>query len=175
MFQTRYFLNPKRHKELKSLSVLGKIRNILQQPFIKLGLWLGFQHIDYSYVHGNKSRLTIGSGCSTMNTLFNVISGDITIGSDTLFAHNCMVLTGTHNFIDGLRGDLHETPLKETPSSGNDIVIGKGCFFGSGSIVLGGVTIGDNVTIASGAVVVYDLPSDIMVAGIPAKPLKRGE
>lgn len=171
MFKTRYFLNPKRQEELSSLSVMGKIRSILQQPFIKLGLWLGFQHIDYSYVHGEKSRISIGDGCSTMNTLFNVISGDITIGDNTLFSHNCMVLTGTHNFFDGQRGDLHDPPIPETPSFGNDIIIGNGCFFGSGSIVLGGVTIGDNVTVGSGAVVLSDIPSNSTALGIPAKAL----
>ena len=173
MITSRYFINPKRKKELSSLSILGRIRMIFQRPIISLGLWLGFQHIDYSYVHGDKSRIQIGHGCSTMNTLFNVISGDITIGSDTLFAHNCMVLTGTHNFIDGLRGDLHSPPLEETPTEGNDIEIGSGCFFGSGSIVLGNVNIGDNVIIAAGAVVVDDIPSNSIAVGIPAKVLKK--
>ena len=66
MFSSRYFINPKRKKELSSLSILGRIRMIFQRPIISLGLWLGFQHIDYSYVHGDKSRIQIGHSWATM-------------------------------------------------------------------------------------------------------------
>ena len=72
-----------------------------KNKLILIGLYLGFRNINYSYVHGNKSRIKIGKNCSTMNTIFNSISGDISIGNDTIFGHNCMVLTGTHKFIDG--------------------------------------------------------------------------
>ena len=48
------------------------------------------------------------------------------------------------------------------PTIGNNVRVA------SGAIVLGDITIGDNVTIAAGAVVVKDVPSNCMVAGNPA-------
>lgn len=47
-------------------------------------------------------------------------------------------------------------------------IIGNNVRVATGAIVLGDITIGDNVTIAAGAVVVKDVPSNCMVAGNPA-------
>ena len=170
MFTTNYFLNPRRRQ---GLSVRSRIKLWLQNPFIHFGLWCGFQNIEYSYVHGDKRRVVLGKNCSTMNTIFNVISGTIHVGDDTIFTHNCMVLTGTHNFVNGIRGDLHNPPIPETPSEGRDIHIGTGCFIASGVIILGNVTIGDNVIVGSGSVVSKDIPGHCFAAGVPAKVIHR--
>lgn len=50
--------------------------------------------------------------------------------------------------------------------------IGSKCFIGAGAKILGGVIIGDNVTIAPNAVVVKDVPDNCIVAGVPAKIIK---
>ena len=121
MFKTNYFLNPKRNEQT---SLRVKVGFYTKLPLIKLGLWLGFQNIEYSYVHGCKSRLSLGMNCSTMNTIFNVISGDVSIGDDTLFGHNCMVLTGTHEFYDGRRASLSSAIIEETPVSVEILVLG---------------------------------------------------
>ncbi len=164
-----FFLNPKR---ATTHGWRQKLKRCLLYVPVQFGLYCGFQHIDYAYVHGSRSRVTLGKNCSTMNTVFNVISGDISIGDDTLFGHGCMVLTGIHEFFDGVRGDLHEPPMNETPSSGRDIHIGKGCFIGSGAIILGKVTIGDHVIIGAGSVVTKDIPSHCVAVGIPAHILR---
>lgn len=51
-------------------------------------------------------------------------------------------------------------------------VIGDNCFIGASAKVLGGVTIGNNVTIAPNAVVTKDVPDNAVVAGVPAKIIK---
>jgi len=166
MLNNKYFLNPKRY-EFNSLR--EKIGYYVKLPLVSLGLWLGFQNIEYSYVHGCKSRITLGKNCSTMNTIFNVISGNIIVGNDTLFGHNCMVLTGTHEFYNGRRASLNNPTLEETPVSGRDINIGEGCFIGSGVIIQGNVNIGSNVILGAGAVVTGNIPDNCFAAGIPAK------
>lgn len=50
--------------------------------------------------------------------------------------------------------------------------IGDNCFIGGGAKVIGNITIGDNVIIAPNAVVVKDVPSNCIVAGVPAKIIK---
>ena len=78
--------------------------------------------------------------------------GTIRIGPDTLFSHDCHVLTGTHQFWQGAAPAVRGFADPEVPTEGRDIIIGSGCFFGAAAIVMGPVTIGDNVVIAAGAV-----------------------
>lgn len=56
--------------------------------------------------------------------------------------------------------------------NGETPIIGDNCYIGASCKVLGGITIGDNVTIAPNAVVVKDVPSNSVVAGVPAKVIK---
>jgi acetyltransferase-like isoleucine patch superfamily enzyme len=154
--------------------VCDRIIHIFRQPFIEFATWLGFINIDYSYVHGDKNRLHLGENCSTTNTIFNVNSGDITIGNDTIFGHNCMLLTGTHEFFNGKRASLDkEALIDEVPINGRDILIGSGCFIGSGVTIIGPVKIGNNVIVGSGSVVVKDIADSCFVTGIPAKIMRK--
>lgn len=163
-----YFINPKRKKKHGFFQL---ILFYLKLPLINFGSYLGFLNIDYSFVNGNKSRIMIGDDCSTTNTIFNTVSGNITIGDDTIFGHNCMLLTGRHRFYKGRRAKLvaESGHFRETPESGFDIEIGKGCFIASGVIILAPVKIGDNVIIGAGSLVLKDVPSGCFVAGSPAK------
>lgn len=52
------------------------------------------------------------------------------------------------------------------PKIGNDVYIAKG------AIVIGGITIGNNVTIGANAVVTKPVPDNAIVAGVPAKILR---
>ena len=47
--------------------------------------------------------------------------------------------------------------------------IGNNCVLGPGSRILGSVTLGDNIFVGANAVVTHDMPSNSIVAGIPAK------
>jgi len=58
------------------------------------------------------------------------------------------------------------------------ITIGNDVWFGANVTVCPGVSIGDNVVVGAGSVVVKDLPSNSVCVGSPAKPircLKEGE
>jgi acetyltransferase-like isoleucine patch superfamily enzyme len=48
-------------------------------------------------------------------------------------------------------------------------VIEKGVLIGVGAIIVGPVIVGENATIAAGAVVTKDVPPNTTVAGVPAK------
>ncbi len=51
-------------------------------------------------------------------------------------------------------------------------VIGDNCYICSGSIILGGITIGDNVKIAHNTIIRKNVPSNSVVAGYPARIIK---
>lgn len=152
-----------------------KVLRLLLLPITRLGLLCGFPNVDYAYVHGRTSRLHVGQRCSIMNTTFNVISGDVYVGDDTLFSHDCYVLTGIHRFYNGKRAGIQpDSPIDEVPTEGRDIHIGRGCFIGAGASIIGGITIGDNVIVGAGAVVTSDVPEGSFVAGVPARVMTSG-
>jgi acetyltransferase-like isoleucine patch superfamily enzyme len=164
-----FILNHKRQEQW-ARSRRSRLRVAVQAPLVRLGVWCGFTNIDYAYVHGPPERLHLGRRCSTMNTLFNVVSGHIYVGDDVAFAHGCQVLTGEHRFFRGMRASFQaDSPYDEVPVEGNDIHIGDRCFVGSGAIILKNVTIGDDVRIGAHAVVNTDLPSGCFAVGIPAR------
>jgi acetyltransferase-like isoleucine patch superfamily enzyme len=53
------------------------------------------------------------------------------------------------------------------------IIIGNNVWIGMNSVVLPGVTIGDNVIIGANSVVTKDIPSNVIAAGNPCKPLRK--
>jgi acetyltransferase-like isoleucine patch superfamily enzyme len=53
------------------------------------------------------------------------------------------------------------------------IVIKKNAWIGAGAIILPGVTVGKNAIVAAGAVVNKDVADNTIVAGVPAKKIKK--
>lgn len=141
---------------------------ILKKYIVKLGFINYYIH----HIDGPKDRLIINGQYDEeypfVNTIFNTGSGTITLGDGIIFGHNCMVLTGKHNYeakdIDILRYDVPQ---------GRDIIIGDGCWIASGAMIMGGVTIGKHCVVAAGAVVTKDVPDYSFVAGVPAKIIKK--
>jgi len=52
-------------------------------------------------------------------------------------------------------------------------IIGNNVSLGCNVTIIGGVRIGDNVTVGAGSVVVKDVPDNCIVAGNPAKIIKQ--
>jgi len=53
--------------------------------------------------------------------------------------------------------------------------IGDDVWIGGNVTIVPGVTIGQNVVVAAGAVVTKDVPDNVLVGGVPAKILKHLE
>jgi acetyltransferase-like isoleucine patch superfamily enzyme len=100
-----------------------------------------------------------------------VSSARITIGENTIIGGSCKIWdTDFHpiNSIDRL--SKPEKNIKSEP-----IIIGKNCFIGANSLILKGVEIGDNVVVAAGSIVTKDVIKNTIVAGSPAKFIKKLE
>lgn len=54
-------------------------------------------------------------------------------------------------------------------------IIGNNVTVGANVVIIGNITIGDNVVIGAGAVVVKDVPSNVVVAGNPARVIRTLE
>jgi acetyltransferase-like isoleucine patch superfamily enzyme len=93
----------------------------------------------------------------------------ISIGARTLVGPHCSFYSGTHPLDPFLRNGI------KGPELGKPITIGEDCWFGGNVIVLPGVTIGRGVTIGAGSVVTKDVPAFHVVAGNPARILRKIE
>ena len=155
-----------------SRSVANRRRNIarkLMRPFLKY-------FYDTHFVMGSPERLKIGERSALANTLFNVSSGNITVGDRSIFGQGVMVITGRHEFRNGMRISLDPNEddgswggNSEVPKEGFDISIGNGVFVASGAIILGKCHIGNNCIVTAGAVVTKSFPDHSIIAGIPAR------
>lgn len=88
--------------------------------------------------------------------------GGITIGDGSLIGHGVVLATINHGFSPEERVDNY-------PAS---ITIGRNVWIGSHATVLPGVTIGNGAIVAAGAVVTKNVPSNMVVGGVPAKVIK---
>ncbi len=90
-----------------------------------------------------------------------------------------LITLGDHVSATAVRFETHDGGVwvmrNESPEIDivKPIAIGNNVFIGYGSVILPGVTVGDNSVIGAGSVVTKDVPSNTVVAGIPAKPIKN--
>jgi acetyltransferase-like isoleucine patch superfamily enzyme len=119
-------------------------------------------------VWGDPARVRIARSAKMVNTLFNVMSGTVTVGEHTFTGHNVSIITGTHDY-----HKLMERRMCDVPREGRDIRIGKGVWIGSNAVILGPCVIGDHAVIAAGAVVIDDVPAHAVVGGVPARMIRQ--
>jgi maltose O-acetyltransferase len=93
----------------------------------------------------------------------------VTIGCGSLLATDVKIYTLTHasNPDERLQDNQANSEYRYP------VTIGNNCWIGGGAIILPGVTIGNDVTVAAGAVVNKDVESRCLVAGVPARVVKR--
>lgn len=117
---------------------------------------------------GDSNRVSIDPSAQVNNTLFNVLSGTITVKEHAFFGQNVCLLTGTHP----INRPIHLRKL-EYPKEGRDIIIDEGAWLATNVTVIGPCRIGKKSVVAAGSVVTRDVPDYTIVAGIPAKAVGK--
>jgi acetyltransferase-like isoleucine patch superfamily enzyme len=114
-------------------------------------------------IYGDATRLHIDPTAVVNNALFNLSSGDITVGRHAFFGHNVAILTGTHDFTTFGR----ERQIA-VPKTGRDVSIGEGAWLASFAIVVGPCSIGEHAVVGVGSLVLDNVDPYTVVAGSPA-------
>lgn len=133
--------------------VFGKIgKNV----FIDYGVYFRFpSKIEIS------DEVTIGTGTKFFPSFHNkdakiIIKNNVRIGPDVYFL-----------------GAGHDYKYLNLPDTGDTIIVEKNVWIGAKSIVTQGVVIHEGAVVAAGSVVTKDVKAYTVVAGIPAKFIKK--
>ncbi|KAH7558829.1 maltose O-acetyltransferase-like protein [Bipolaris maydis] len=93
----------------------------------------------------------------------------ITVGSRTLVGPNCSFYSGTHPLDPAVRNGT------QGPELGKEIHVGEDCWIGGNVCILPGVTIGKGSVVGAGSVVTKSVPDFTVVAGNPARFIRKIE
>ena len=100
------------------------------------------------------------------NYNFIVLDGNyVRIGDNVWIAPNVGIYAAGHplDVEDRIGGEEYAFP----------VTIGDNVWIGGGVTIIGGVTIGKNAVVAAGSVVIRDVPPDTLVAGNPARVVRK--
>ena len=119
-------------------------------------------------IYGDPARLHVHPTAIVNNALFNLSSGDISIGEYAFLGHNVSVLTGTHDWTKF--GAERQVAV---PDSGRDVVIEEGAWVSSNVVLVAPCRIGAHSVVGVASLVLGDVEPYTVVAGSPAKVLRQ--
>lgn len=121
---------------------------------------IGINHRCILSTHEESAQIIIGQNCGFSGTTIGSFKS-ITIGNNVRCGANT-VITDSDWHLDDPRSGLP-----------NAVLIGNNVWLGYGTIVLKGVSIGENTVIGAGSVVTRDIPANVVAAGNPCKVIKQ--
>ena len=92
---------------------------------------------------------------------------EVYIGNNVMIGPNTLITTVGHPLSPKGRRQYH--------AFAQQVRIGNDVWIGGNVTILPGVTIGNNVVVAAGAVVTKDVPDNTLVGGVPARKIKEIE
>ena len=116
---------------------------------------------------GDRAEVRIGNYCSIVGAIV-VTDGDLEIGDYTFIAHDVVI---ADSFAAVPPGAALRSPSAERLATR----IGSNVWVGARAILLGGTVLGDNCVVGAASVVEGEFPADCLVAGNPARVVRRIE
>jgi len=142
-------------------------RNVKLSPFVNLyGCEIGDETKIGAFVEVQKNA-RIGSRCKISSHSF--ICEGVSIEDCVFIGHGVMFINDTYPRAANPNGALQT----EADWKVETTLIKKGASIGSGSTILCNVTVGENAIVGAGSVVTKDVPANVIVAGNPARFLRK--
>jgi maltose O-acetyltransferase len=114
----------------------------------------------------NPNNITLGNNVVIGTNVVLGAASPIILGDNVRISRDVMIETAGLNFQDN---------APPYPHISQSIEISRGVWIGARAIILGGIHIGENAVIASGALVNKDVPANVIVAGVPARIVGKGK
>lgn len=123
----------------------------------------------YNFREMPQSGIKIGRNCLIGEYTIIRGQGGVTIGDRVYTSPLTQIIAVNHIFDDPDRSFIDQGITAEGITIEDDV------WLGAGAVVTDGVHIGKGAVVAAGAVVTKDVPCQTVVAGVPAKPIKKIE
>lgn len=147
----RWSIAPRLRARLYALFGAKIGKNVRIYEIQLFNLQTGFRNLQIA------DNVHIGPGCKLD------LERQLFIGSRSTLSPGVTVLTHSDP------GSFHGSKLvKHYPFCAEPVSIGNDCWLGANVTILAGVTIADFSVVAAGSVVTADVPSGVVVAGVPA-------
>ena len=134
---------------------------LLQKLFGKVG---ANPYVEPNIFCGFGWNISVGDNFFANNDCVFVDPGKITFGDNVLIGPQCGFYTADHPIHSYWRNQLYEYA--------RPITVGNNVWFGGHCTVLPGVTIGNDVVIGAGSVVVHDIPDNVVAVGNPCRVVR---
>ena len=137
---------------------IGLLRELLGSAGTELWIEPPF-FCDYGYNIHLGDRVYINFNCCILDVM------KVEIGNNVLLGPQVQIYTATHPLDAKTRASQLEY--------GKPVTIGNDVWIGGGAIIFPGVTLGNGVVVGAGSVVTKDVSDHLLVAGNPAKVIRK--
>lgn len=121
----------------------------------------------FNWHHSGPSGLKIGKECFIGDETLMDLYEPIILEDQVTIAQRVVILTH-------LNVGYKNHPLQKFfPRHSKPVIFRKGSVVGAAATILPGVTIGPKAFVAAGSVVTKDVPANTLVAGVPAKKIRK--
>ena len=114
-----------------------------------------------------QKKATVGKNCKISSHTF--VCEGVTIEDNVFIGHGVMFINDSYPRAANADGSLQT----EADWKVEHTRICKGASVGSGATILSNVTVGENALVGAGSVVTKDVPANTIVAGNPARVLRK--
>lgn len=111
----------------------------------------------------------VGKNCKISSHTF--VCEGVTIEDEVFIGHGVTFINDTYPRATTAVGE----PQTESDWKVETTLVRRGASIGSGATILAGVTVGERAMVGAGSVVTKSVPPNVIVAGNPARVLRRGE
>lgn len=177
----KWILDKRKLKKIGENAYIGK-NYVLQNPInieigknfyasdnFKIMTWEEYNNKETGF----KPIVKIGDNVMFNDNCFISCLNEVSIGNGCLFGDNVFITDNYHG--NSKKEILDIPPLKRDLITKGKTIIGNNVWCGRNVSILSGVSIGNNVIIGANAVITHDFEDNVIVAGVPAKVVKRIE
>lgn len=178
-YKLKWIIERKKLKKIGKNSYIGKKYILLEPQNIEIGDNFyasdNFRIRTWEMYNGKKTgfepKVKIGNNVSFNDNCFISCLSEIDIGDGCLFGDNVFITDNYHG--SSTKEVMNVQPLKRDLVTKGKTVIGNNVWCGRNVSILSGITLGNNVIIGANAVVTHSFEDNVIVAGVPAKIIKK--